>query len=503
MHHLGEEEVATDVFKKAQEKIAERKKNFFIGGVERFEEKRLDSNAAAEYFKKSMTTMEEKKKKLQEMKERMKNQIQSQSALLSSTLKSDVGGTLSLSKTNVLTKNDNVIPKTEISINKREVIKDEVIDNDLSKVEVKNETMFDPTLQVRKPYSGRKRESLHFFKPGEIVKKAMLARAKTKLQQDLSEIPVLLDEKKVDVPSVEWWDKFILESNNYDNLPTIESLLSEDYANIITDLVEHPIKKKAPNEPEKEIYPVAYLTKKEQKKIRRQNRKEIQKEQAERIRLGLEKPPEAKVKVSNLMRVLGTEAVQDPTKMEAHVKKQVAERLKKHEDANAANKLSKEERAEKKRKKLAEDTSLGAHVAIYKVKSLQNPSIKYKVETNAKQCQMTGIIIYTDNFSVVIVEGGPKQQRYYNRLMLHRIKWSEEELADNSKNEKDSSDEPKIIYNECNLVWEGVVLKRNFSGIKSILVENPKQARDLLEKYKVAHYWDYVINCSNISVNDV
>lgn len=32
------------------------------------------------------------------------------------------------------------------------------------------------------------------------------------------------------------------------------------------------------------------------------------------------------VKISNLMRVLGSEAVQDPTKMEAHVRKQMAER---------------------------------------------------------------------------------------------------------------------------------------------------------------------------------
>lgn len=32
------------------------------------------------------------------------------------------------------------------------------------------------------------------------------------------------------------------------------------------------------------------------------------------------------VRISNLMRVLGTEAVQDPTKITAHVKAQMAER---------------------------------------------------------------------------------------------------------------------------------------------------------------------------------
>uniref|UniRef100_A0A0K0FGG0 U4/U6 small nuclear ribonucleoprotein Prp3 (inferred by orthology to a human protein) n=1 Tax=Strongyloides venezuelensis TaxID=75913 RepID=A0A0K0FGG0_STRVS len=498
---MEHQDIAAVVMKKAQELIQKHKGDKFIAGDVRFEEKRLDRHAATEYLTKSMT-IAEKKKRLEEMKAKTSQKL-SQSGLISSaTLKTEAESSVPLSKNNLIIENDNVITKMEIS-----TIKEEVAENDGtgkgSTKDLKTEIMYDPSLQVRKPYTGRKRESFNFFKPGEIVKKAMLARAKSKLQQDLNEIPVLLDEKKVDVPNIEWWDKFILERDNYDKLPTVDDLLSEDFSHIITELVAHPIKKKPPNEPEKEIYPVAYLTKKEQKKIRRQNRKEIQKEQAERVRLGLEKPPEPKVKVSNLMRVLGTEAVQDPTKMEAHVKKQVAERLKKHIDANAARKLSDEEKAEKKRKKMAEDTSLGVHVSIYKVKSLQNPSKKYKVETNAKQCQMTGIVIFTENFSIVVVEGGPKQQKYYKRLMLHRIKWNEEELGEAPSDDKNGSTSSDVINNECNLIWEGIVLKRNFTGMKSVFAENPKQARDLLEKHKVAHYWDYVINFSNIAVNDV
>ena len=37
-----------------------------------------------------------------------------------------------------------------------------------------------------------------------------------------------------------------------------------------------------------------------------------------------------------------------------------------HEEANAARKLSKDERREKKIKKLKEDTSLGVHVSVYR-----------------------------------------------------------------------------------------------------------------------------------------
>lgn len=66
------------------------------------------------------------------------------------------------------------------------------------------------------------------------------------------------------------------------------------------------------------------------------------------------------------MRVLGTEAVQDPTKMEAHVRAQMAKRQKDHEEANASRKLTAEQKREKKIRKIKEDTSLEVHVAVYR-----------------------------------------------------------------------------------------------------------------------------------------
>lgn len=82
--------------------------------------------------------------------------------------------------------------------------------------------------------------------------------------------------------------------------------------------------------------------------------------------MGLIKAPEPKVKLSNLMRVLGSEAIQDPTKMEAHVRKQIAERQRKHHIENQQRKLTKEQKTEKKIKKIKEDTSLAVHTAVYK-----------------------------------------------------------------------------------------------------------------------------------------
>lgn len=63
----------------------------------------------------------------------------------------------------------------------------------------------------------------------------------------------------------------------------------------ITHLVEHPIQMKPPTDPMKPVPLPLFLTKVEQKKLRRQNRREAWKEEQEKIRLGLVTPPEPKV----------------------------------------------------------------------------------------------------------------------------------------------------------------------------------------------------------------
>ena len=65
-----------------------------------------------------------------------------------------------------------------------------------------------------------------------------------------------------------------------------------------------------------------------------------------------------------------------------------------HEQANAERKLSPGERKAKKIKKLTEDTDLGVHVAIYRLRDLSDPAKKFKVDTNAQQYFMTGWLVY-------------------------------------------------------------------------------------------------------------
>ena len=71
-----------------------------------------------------------------------------------------------------------------------------------------------------------------------------------------------------------------------------------------------------------------------------------------------------------MMRVLDSAAVADPTKVEKHVREQMAKRQKKHEQANLARKLTDEQKREKKIKKLQEDTTCGVKVVLFHLSRL-------------------------------------------------------------------------------------------------------------------------------------
>ncbi|XP_058062551.1 U4/U6 small nuclear ribonucleoprotein Prp3 isoform X2 [Anopheles bellator] len=385
--------------------------------------------------------------------------------------------------------------KANIRAKKRETSKNQQA-AERAQTEESNESHFHDERITLKP-AVRNKRALRFHEPGKFQQLAERMRMKAqleKLQNEISQIArktgissatkLALIAPKADthsneVPQMEWWDSVILT----DDLSTLDAqgqICIRESA--ITNLIEHPTQMRPPNESSRAVYLPVFLTKKERKKLRRQNRREAWKEEQEKIRLGLEAPPEPKLRISNLMRVLGTEAVQDPTKIEAHVREQMARRQKVHEEANAARKLTDDQRREKKMRKMKEDTTLGVHVAVYRIRELQElQSKKFKVETNAKQLFLTGICVLFRDCCVVVVEGGPKQQKKYRRLMLHRIKWEEDLVKNADGNE---------IPNTCVLVWEGTNQRRNFGEFKYKSFPLEKSARDFFQKHHVEHYWD-------------
>lgn len=359
----------------------------------------------------------------------------------------------------------------------------------------------------------RTRRGFKFHEQGRFEKIAQRIRTKAQLERLQNEIAqaarktgiqastklaLIAPKKEIgddEVPSIEWWDSFILPSH-------IEFNTSTNFDEFdlfgVTNLVEHPAQISPPVDTDKPVTLGVYLTKKEQKKLRRQTRREGQKEVQEKVRLGLMPPPEPKVRISNLMRVLGTEAVQDPTKVEAHVRAQMAKRQKAHEEANAARKLTAEQRKEKKVKKLKEDLTNGVHIAVYRVRNLQNPAKKFKVEANANELYLTGTVVLHKDVNLVVVEGGPKSQKKFKRLMMHRVKWEEH----NSKRDDPDGDDDTKRNNKCWLIWEGTAKERSFGEMKFKQCPTENMAREHFKKHGTEHYWDLALSQSVLDCAD-
>lgn len=100
--------------------------------------------------------------------------------------------------------------------------------------------------------------------------------------------------------------------------------------------------------------------------MRRQRRQAELEDKRDRQKMGLIPPDPPKVRLANLMKVLTSDAVQDPTKVEAKVRRQVAMRAQKHEKDNQKRKLTAEERKEKEYAALQARERKGIYGAAFK-----------------------------------------------------------------------------------------------------------------------------------------
>ncbi|EDQ90710.1 uncharacterized protein MONBRDRAFT_20505 [Monosiga brevicollis MX1] len=349
----------------------------------------------------------------------------------------------------------------------------------------------------------RKRRALRFHEPGKFQEYADRLRAKAKLEQLQSEVssaaqkagisaaarlalvPKREELESTTVPDVEWWDQVLLGDQTYEAQAESGKPLND-----ITRLVQHPVTFDQYSAQRNVTLP-AYLTKKEQKKIRKQRRRAEEEEKQTLIGLGKMEAPAPKVKISNLMRVLGTEAVQDPTKVEAVVRAQMQMRQRQHEEHNAKTKLSDEQRRAKKAKKLQDSTADGVAASLFLVSSMKSEKNKFKVETNAKQYNMTGAAIMTPTNNIVIVEGGPRNMRKYKRLMTHRINWNDK-VANSAADDEDGEGEERGP-NTCTLIWEGTLERRFFKDFFIKFFRSEALAREWLDNRRSAHYWDLAL----------
>ncbi|KAH0458365.1 hypothetical protein IEQ34_013680 [Dendrobium chrysotoxum] len=324
------------------------------------------------------------------------------------------------------------------------------------------------------------------------VKQSQLAKAKAEPDDNPNLIAVgertFKEKKKDEVPEIEWWDKPFLPSGTYHDT-------SEDNLNLekITIYVEHPRPVEPPAEPAPPPPQPLKLTKKEQKKLRTQRRLAKERDRQEMIRQGLIEPPKPKIKMSNLMKVLSSEATQDPTKMEKEVKAAALEREQAHIDRNIARKLTPQERREKKERKLFEDPSmLETLVSVYRIDDLSHPQTRFKVDVNAQENRLTGCSVISDGISVVVVEGVRKSIKRYGKLMLKRINWAAA-VGDDENGDEDKD----IRLNRCVLVWQGSTAKPSFNRFLVHQCRSEAAARKVFADAGVPHYWDLAVNFSD------
>jgi U4/U6 small nuclear ribonucleoprotein PRP3 len=166
----------------------------------------------------------------------------------------------------------------------------------------------------------------------------------------------------------------LLPNKTYEDLKNgLETLHIRDNDSPITYYIQHPIPLPPPGDKNKVESKPLKLTTKEMKKLRKQRRAAELQDHQDRVRMGLIPPDPPKVRMSNMVRVLTNEAVSDPTKLEARIRREVQMRKNEHEKANQARKLTADQRHEKIETKKAEDEKRGMYAALFRFVCLNTP----------------------------------------------------------------------------------------------------------------------------------
>lgn len=372
------------------------------------------------------------------------------------------------------------------------------------------------------PKARSMRRGFHFHKPGRHIEEAEELRHDAHvaaLQRRLEESARQPDHednlRRSAPPDIEWWDANLLSTASYDSIPDLSPtslLTAEDSpvlldgaSSVITAYVQHPIPIPAPSDSIEVRQRGLMLTKTEARKLRRQRRAAAQQDTRDRIKMGLLPPEPPRVKLSNLMRVLTSDAVADPTKVEARVRREIAARQDAHERHNAERKLTPQQRLDKLERRKEAEEKKGLLCQVYRVKHLVSPAHKFKVRRNANDHALTGVTVFHPDMALVVVEGSAKALKAYKRLMTVRMDWTDPGAAKPKPDTADPEAEEKVgawtllttsteavdwPTNTCELVFEGPIRDRSFAGrpFRAVSATTDADARSALGAMQ--GYWD-------------
>jgi U4/U6 small nuclear ribonucleoprotein PRP3 len=384
-----------------------------------------------------------------------------------------------------------------------------------------HDPVYDPRL--KRAHTERKARPMVFLETGQLTKRAEEQQTKIEKLVEATQYK----QKKVVLPestgptrpapvtsiNADWWDEPFLSLK-----PSSESSMEVDTAtdgfdpsmlreDLVTLLIHHPVLSKPMAEaPEPPPRP-AMLTPWQEKKLARQARQLAQQTRREEILLGIRPAEKGRVRISNMMKVY-SDAITDPTLVEKRVRAELAEREGRHFARNAERQLTPEQRKAKEREKLKEDTSLSSTVAVFRILSFANPKNRFKVDSEVRKNNLSGAAVYSSDFVVLVVEGGPKSVARFTKKMLKKVPWTQpipparapEPTDGEAPHREDKEDAPKKVYgkdidpvdNLCHLVWRGEVVRRSFEEFR--FTHPSRGARAYLESLGVVHYYDAAKN---------
>lgn len=315
-------------------------------------------------------------------------------------------------------------------------------------------------------------------------------------------------ERLEKLPRIEWWD----ESVSQIEMPLPPSGFPVKYipSTELNNLIFHPVPvRPLVNFIQSDEVPI-FLTEKEKRKLNRKKRLEKERQKQDMIRMGLAKPPEPKLKLSNMFRILKDEAVSDPTALEAKVRKQVAARLEKHEAENLERHEAAQEgrtkRSADKWIKKTSDTPLKTAIFRFQNNSLGQKIAKCKplllrIEKNAQQMHIRGRAILFDDErspSFIIVHGSFKAIKKYTHLLLKRIKWKDllrnNDFNEDSDEESDDSDSENVSSGIIELLWMGDEARGPFENFRIMIGSAPEDILQEFSKRNAEHYYHQVLN---------
>ena len=331
------------------------------------------------------------------------------------------------------------------------------------------------------------------------------------------------------IPDYEPWDKELLEiifSNQKDNnlLNNYSSLSEEDLNKFISskisendssllDLIsytQHPTPQINYAKDKEDSTNLQFiLTKKEKRSLKKIYHEQKRKDEQEKIKLGLMKPKEKKLKYSNMIQLFSNASFSNPSQIYQKVENSYKEREKRMLEENAKNTLTKEQKKIKFKEKIDKDQEKGLYGYFFKINKI------YEIENNnrfnswmkifCKKYKISGFLInfFKQNENFAYLEGGQKalnkiQRRICKKLKNEqnnlRKKEEEKKIKEKNENINEILEIKKVNNNDdinndysCVLKWKGIIKKKNFYHFQILIKKNHQELLDFFEDNNLIH----------------